>query len=334
MDLDGRRRAAADNLVDAFDLVRRHYANARGGRKSFGTVEVAAVGHEVAFYNAVVAVRPDVAVDDVLAALDWVEARDLAPCVHLGGDTDPAVGRRLGARGMRPAEERATVMVLDPIPPAHAAGPDVSGGTATSGGVATSGGPELAERWYTALEATPRLRATFGRGFVADPDVRIGVAELAGEPVAAAMAMRTGSVLGVYAVGTIERARRRGLGRAVTWAVIDAGVDAWQSRMAILQSSEMGRPSIDRWASRRSGRSRPSRGPASPPDPQLVLRRQPGRPSRHQMNSTTAGDDRDRDQQVERLERVADVDPVRAQDRARRRRAGSTRGTRRPSSRR
>ena len=92
------------------------------------------------------------------------------------------------------------------------------------------------------MQATSRLRATFGRGFVADPDVRIGVAELAGEPVAAAMAMRTGSVLGVYAVATIERARRRGLGRAVTRAVIDAGVDAWQSRMAILQSSEMGRP--------------------------------------------------------------------------------------------
>jgi ribosomal protein S18 acetylase RimI-like enzyme len=236
MDLDGRRRAAADNLVDAFDLVRRHYGNARGGRQSFGTVEVAAVGHEVAFYNAVVAQEREVAVDDVLAAVDWVESRGLAPCVHLAGDADPAVGRRLAALGMRPAEERATVMVLDPIPPAPSAGPDLSAGAAQSGGL------ELAEQWYTALQATSRFRATFGRGFVADPDVRIGVAELAGEPVAAAMAMRTGSVLGVYAVGTIERARRRGLGRAVTRAVIDAGVDAWQSRMAILQSSEMGRP--------------------------------------------------------------------------------------------
>ncbi|HYX11827.1 MAG TPA: GNAT family N-acetyltransferase [Candidatus Acidoferrum sp.] len=235
MDLDERRGAAADNLVEAFDLVRRHYGNARGGRRSFGTVEVAAVGHEVAFYNAVAALERDVTVSDVLGAVDWVESRGLAASVHLAGEADPVVGRELEAHGLLPAEERATVMVLDPIPPASAP-PD------QSVEAARTGGPELVEQWYTAMQATSRLRATFGRGFVADPDVRIGVAELAGEPVAAAMAMRTGSVLGVYAVATIERARRRGLGRAVTRAVIDAGVDAWQSRMAILQSSEMGRP--------------------------------------------------------------------------------------------
>jgi predicted GNAT family N-acyltransferase len=38
----------------------------------------------------------------------------------------------------------------------------------------------------------------------------------------------------------VERARRRGIGRAVTWAAIDAGRTAWDSEIAILQSSEMG----------------------------------------------------------------------------------------------
>ena len=47
---------------------------------------------------------------------------------------------------------------------------------------------------------------------------------------------------GIYAVGTVERYRRRGYGRAVTWAVLAAGVAAWKCELAVLQSSEAGVP--------------------------------------------------------------------------------------------
>ncbi|HEV8490270.1 MAG TPA: hypothetical protein VGQ58_10840, partial [Candidatus Limnocylindrales bacterium] len=52
----------------------------------------------------------------------------------------------------------------------------------------------------------------------------------------------SGETLGIYAVGTLAHARRRGYGRAVTWAVLEAGATAWGSRQAILQSSQMGVP--------------------------------------------------------------------------------------------
>ena len=61
-------------------------------------------------------------------------------------------------------------------------------------------------------------------------------------------------------------------------------------------------------------------------------RRSPGVPRRHQTNSTTAATTRDRDQEVERLEGVADVLPVGAEHGARRRRAAPTTGRPRRSS--
>jgi ribosomal protein S18 acetylase RimI-like enzyme len=48
--------------------------------------------------------------------------------------------------------------------------------------------------------------------------------------------------VGIYAVGTARDHRRLGYGRAVTWAAIEAGVEAWGGTFAVLQSSEMGVP--------------------------------------------------------------------------------------------
>jgi GNAT superfamily N-acetyltransferase len=55
------------------------------------------------------------------------------------------------------------------------------------------------------------------------------------------MAIRTGDVAGVYAVGTLERARHHGVGAAATWAAVSAG-QAWGCNTIVLQSSEMGLP--------------------------------------------------------------------------------------------
>jgi ribosomal protein S18 acetylase RimI-like enzyme len=104
------------------------------------------------------------------------------------------------------------------------------------------GGAELLPDWHTALGAGERFRRLFGPTFAGDSAVRLVVASLDGNPVSAAAAIGFGRTLGVYAVGTVESARRRGIGRAVTWAAIVAGRSAWGSTLAVLQSSEMGRP--------------------------------------------------------------------------------------------
>ena len=75
---------------------------------------------------------------------------------------------------------------------------------------------------------------------MADDRILAAVGYDDGEPVSCAAAIRSGSTVGIYAVGTIERARRRGYGRAVTSAAIDAGRSAWAGTVAVLQSSELG----------------------------------------------------------------------------------------------
>ena len=52
---------------------------------------------------------------------------------------------------------------------------------------------------------------------------------------------RTGDTAGVYSIGVVEGYRRRGIGRAMTLAVLRLGRDAG-CRIGVLQSSEMGYP--------------------------------------------------------------------------------------------
>jgi len=74
-----------------------------------------------------------------------------------------------------------------------------------------------------------------------DPDVGLLGGYLDNEPVACSIALRSGSVVGIYAVGTSERARRRGIGTAMTWAAVDEGRH-WGCDVAVLQASGMGQP--------------------------------------------------------------------------------------------
>jgi GNAT superfamily N-acetyltransferase len=60
-------------------------------------------------------------------------------------------------------------------------------------------------------------------------------------PLAIAMTIVTGGVAGIYWVGTTEGARGQGLGRAITAAAINAGLDLGAD-IASLQASPMGEP--------------------------------------------------------------------------------------------
>jgi ribosomal protein S18 acetylase RimI-like enzyme len=230
MDSAARRAAADANLVAAFDIVRLHNAGRRAARRAFGDAIAIASGHPAGYFNPVFALEPSTAASDVLAAVDWMAALELPASVHLANDTDPAIPAALVAGGLQREADVETVMVVDPIPP-----PD----SAADGARVRAGGVELVDEWHRALEAGTILRAILNRELVADPRVRISVADVDGEPVAGAMVVRSDDTLGVYSVATVESARRRGLGRAVTWAAIDAGHRAWGSSIAVLQSSRM-----------------------------------------------------------------------------------------------
>jgi ribosomal protein S18 acetylase RimI-like enzyme len=66
------------------------------------------------------------------------------------------------------------------------------------------------------------------------------MASLDNEIVGTAMAVRTGDLAGIYSVGTLEHARGRGVGRAVTAAAIEAAAKGWGVKRIFLQSSQMG----------------------------------------------------------------------------------------------
>ena len=67
------------------------------------------------------------------------------------------------------------------------------------------------------------------------------VAYLDGEPVSIAMTIVSHGVAGIYWVGSLEQARGKGFGRAVTAAATNAGF-ALGAQVASLQASPMGKP--------------------------------------------------------------------------------------------
>lgn len=67
------------------------------------------------------------------------------------------------------------------------------------------------------------------------------LALLDGEPVGIAMTMVSHGVAGIYWVGSLEQARGKGIGRAVTAAATNAGFDLG-ANVASLQASPMGKP--------------------------------------------------------------------------------------------
>ncbi len=249
MDLDERRRLADANVTSAFDLARERSHDPRGGRARFGAVDVVALGAEVAFYNPVLALDPRSGPDDVVAAVEWVESKGLPASVQVRADIDREVHKSLEALGLVADPWHTPVMVLEPIPWSGAPGAGGPGSLAPGslapapqGIEIRTGGDDLFDDMHAVLGSSATFRRIFGLEFLGDPAVRVVVGYLEGEPVSAATAIRSGSTLGIYAVATIERARRRGIGRAVTSVAIEAGRSAWDCTIAVLQSSEMGVP--------------------------------------------------------------------------------------------
>jgi len=94
------------------------------------------------------------------------------------------------------------------------------------------------------------LPESLGIEFIGDdlwtrPSARVYVGYADGEPVSTGFTVRTGRTIGVYTIATVEHARGRGFGAAITGRVIADGV-AEGCDVATLQASAMGRPIYER----------------------------------------------------------------------------------------
>jgi GNAT superfamily N-acetyltransferase len=232
VDVETRHRLADANLLARFELTRRHVGDPRGGAARFGAVDVVAIGVDAPYFNSVFVADPATHPGDIIAGIEWVEARGLPAMVRVLEELDPAMRPTIEATGLTAHPLPLPVMALEPIPATVPPPPP--------GVEIRTGRSELFDDFHVALESGDVIRKVFGPGVIADQDVRIAVAYLDGKPVSCGAAIRSASTIGVYAVATVERARRCGIGQAVSWAAIEAGRAAWGGTIAVLQSSDVG----------------------------------------------------------------------------------------------
>jgi GNAT superfamily N-acetyltransferase len=230
MATDRLQDACDRNHVGAFRALVPHAGSSVGGTRMFGGVTAVATGVPEAFWNPVMVLSPDVADDDVLEAIDWIGSLGLPISLQVRGDISDRIQPLAAVFGLVPEAWASPSMALSPIldipPPPR-------------GLRIEPARSDTFEDWHAGQPWGERFRRTFGDGLVDDPAFRLVTGYVDDEPVAAAAAILTGDVVGIYAVGTHDGFRRRGFGSAMTWAAIRAGVDTG-CRVAVLQSSEMG----------------------------------------------------------------------------------------------
>ena len=226
------RIAGDQNLVAAFQRLIPHYGSPIGQWRTFGGATAIVSGMPAAFYNPILAFDPAVAAPDVRAATAWSGEQGVMPSVQVQERLDGRIRGALVALGFRPAEWVTPAMALRLAeverPPAPL---ELEVRTVDSAGL---------EDWHSVFGSGPHFRRAFGATMVADPDVRLITGYVEDRPVTCAAAIGSPGTVGIYAVATAEAARRRGYGQAITWAAIAAGAAAWGSKLAVLQSSEMG----------------------------------------------------------------------------------------------
>jgi GNAT superfamily N-acetyltransferase len=222
--------AANASFVDAMKTLVHHVDGAAW--HDVGGVFTFATGLPMALFNGcmVVTDAPAAAVADAVA---WVRGRDVPFGVWIDEEAAPDASAGAAREGLERRPEPYPGMAVRPLPTAPSPPAGVTVRPVQDVGISA---------YYAVQEAAgvpPALaRRAIPEGFAHDPRVRVFVAELDGEPVGNAIAIRTGRVVGVYAVGTLPAARRRGVGSAATWACLEAG-RAWGCDVAVLQSSAM-----------------------------------------------------------------------------------------------
>ena len=235
-DLDEVLREADDNMVTAWERIVA--LSPRPGRAELGGLLALSSGLPMALFNPVYVIgalgEPAAAVDSVIAHYAALGA----PCaVVFRDEAAPGLADACAAAGMV-EHWQMPLMVLEPIPPTA---PTVDGLEIRTVEAAT------VEPYVDVLSAgfgMPRdLAATvMGADLLLDTPGFTGLlATMDGEPVAASGVYVTGATAGVYNVATVEEARGRGVGAAVTWAAAQAGRRAGATR-SVLQASEMGEP--------------------------------------------------------------------------------------------
>lgn len=132
-------------------------------------------------------------------------------------------------------------MAVEPIPPAGVAPEELHIHVVRDGGALDDHIVALAGFGFS----DALVRAFIGEDLWLLPDTTTYVGYAGGEPVVAGLGVRTGRTMGIYSISTVEAARRRGYGAAMTERILADGAAAGCD-VGVLQASPMGRPIYER----------------------------------------------------------------------------------------
>jgi GNAT superfamily N-acetyltransferase len=239
-----QRRAWADlSEAAGYELLAAHASDgAPRSARRFGGCIACPTGRSASFFNPILILEPTTAAD-LREAGAWMRDQGAPLSLRIRDDLETEALRGAATElGLEREEWVEPAMVLWPL----RSGADhlpaaLSIEEATSSSI---------DRFYEASSSgflgsgdsgVAFMRDLFPPDIAADPDVRLFGGFLGDDPIASSVAIRSGPVVGIYAVGTAERARRRGIGTAMTWRAIEAGRD-WGCEAATLQASAMGEP--------------------------------------------------------------------------------------------
>jgi GNAT superfamily N-acetyltransferase len=207
-----------------------------------GGVVTVLTGLPMDWFNQVLIEREEATPAGVLAGVAQARERGDHFVVRLRDGIDDRFIPTLTQAGLAPAGEETSTPGMVAFPINHDA-------------IAEHSAPELEIGRVIDAAGMDAHRQAVTAGFGSDPAVALGTAcpdlldrpecvvyvgYADGAPVVSGLGWRTGRTVGVYSIATIESARRRGYGAAMTARVVADGVAAGCD-VAALQASEMGR---------------------------------------------------------------------------------------------
>ncbi len=215
---------------------------AGGTSRTFGAIRCSSVGVPMPLFNqAFVFEAPSI--DDLSQATRWLSERNVPFWVTAPGSVAQVVADMAEPVGLNPTASTMPGMTYSPLAdvPVQSNG-EVEIVAVTRPAQLDDFATVASEAFGAPLAAAGTLAAASTLG---DDRCSWFLGYLDDYPVVCGQLLRTSDVAGVYSIGVRERFRRRGLGAAITAAVLAAGRNAGCST-GVLQASPMGRPVYDR----------------------------------------------------------------------------------------
>lgn len=220
-------RLSHQNMVAAFSLLPVHHHT--GFLERVGGFVVAVTGSPVPFFNQVLPFGNAVATDALAEAVQRVRRAGVGWVLQLRGGVDEALLPTVRKLGLTEHAESMPAMIHH-LPMTATPAPE---------GLEIRRVSDDADFDDYVAAGSPATRTWLGARIRQDASVALYTGKVDRTPVATSMSVRTGEVLGIYNVGTIESFRRRGYGWAMTSAAIE-DASATSCTLATLQSSAPG----------------------------------------------------------------------------------------------